>query len=149
MKDKINLQTVSIDQREKALEKEKEFRYTVHANNSAISNADTRRRSELKASMSASGVSAEAQQKLLGLHERNIKLSAEVKDLQDKLDVLSTSGDTHTYVGHLTISVRLQCADTFRSIRSILLSNMLKSPTKSRSLPSKKKSRNSKNPRPL
>ncbi|KAL0249822.1 hypothetical protein I308_103124 [Cryptococcus tetragattii IND107] len=78
LKDKINLQTVSIDQREKALEKEKEF-------------------SELKASMSASGVSAEAQQKLLGLHERNIKLSAEVKDLQDKLDVLSTSGDTHTY----------------------------------------------------
>lgn len=68
--------------------------------------------SELKASMSASGVSAEAQQKLLGLHERNIKLSAEVKDLQDKLDVLSTSGDTHTYVGHLTISVRLQYADT-------------------------------------
>lgn len=69
--------------------------------------------SELKASMSASGVSAEAQQKLLGLHERNIKLSAEVKDLQDKLDVLSTSGDTHTYVGHLTISVRLQYADAF------------------------------------
>ncbi|KIR51621.1 hypothetical protein I315_05844 [Cryptococcus gattii Ru294] len=77
LKDKVNLQTVSIDQREKALEKE-EF-------------------GELKTSMSASGVSAEAQQKLLGLHERNIKLSAEVKDLQDKLDVLSTSGDTHTY----------------------------------------------------
>lgn len=68
---------------------------------------------ELKASMSASGVSAEAQQRLLGLYERNIKLSAEVKDLQDKLDVLSTSGGTHTFVGHLTISVRLQYADTF------------------------------------
>lgn len=69
--------------------------------------------SELKASMSASGVSAEAQQKLLGLHERNIKLSAEVKDLQDKLNVLSTSGDTHTYVGHLNIAMRFQYADAF------------------------------------
>ncbi|KIR99636.1 hypothetical protein L804_03268 [Cryptococcus deuterogattii 2001/935-1] len=78
LKDKVNLQTVSIDQSEKALEKEKEF-------------------GELKASMSASGVSAEAQQRLLGLYERNIKLSAEVKDLQDRLDVLSTSGGTHTF----------------------------------------------------
>ncbi|OWT39056.1 hypothetical protein C362_03220 [Cryptococcus neoformans Bt1] len=78
LKDKVNLQTASIDQRERALEKERVF-------------------SELKASMSASGVPAEAQQKLLGLYDRNTELSAEIEALQDKFDVLSTSGGTYNH----------------------------------------------------
>ncbi|OWZ40710.1 hypothetical protein C351_03418 [Cryptococcus neoformans c8] len=76
LKDKVNLQTASIDQRERALEKERVF-------------------SELKASMSASGVPAETQQKLLSLYDRNTELSAEIEALQDKFDVLSTSGGTY------------------------------------------------------
>lgn len=76
LKDKVNLQTASIDQRERALEKERVF-------------------SELEASMSASGVPAETQQKLLSLYDRNTELSAEIEALQDKFDVLSTSGGTY------------------------------------------------------
>lgn len=109
--------------------------------------------SELKASMSASGVPTETQQKLLGLYGRNTELSAEVKALQDKLDALSKSGGT--YVSHLTVPICFEYTDVlstltrFGSIRTILPSNKLKSPTKSRSPPSRQKSLNLKNPRPL
>ncbi|WVQ74880.1 hypothetical protein IAR50_004487 [Cryptococcus sp. DSM 104548] len=64
--DKVDLQSAGIDQRERALEKEKEF-------------------SELRATMSASGVPPETQQQFLDVHAKNIELSAEVKALKEKL----------------------------------------------------------------
>lgn len=67
--------------------------------------------SELEASMSASGVPAETQQKLLSLYDRNTELSAEIEALQDKFDVLSTSGGT--YVSQSTILIRFEYVDTF------------------------------------
>lgn len=61
--------------------------------------------------MSASGVPAETQQKLLSLYDRNTELSAEIEALQDKFDVLSTSGGT--YVSQSTILIRFEYVDTF------------------------------------
>ncbi|ODN92707.1 hypothetical protein L198_05501 [Cryptococcus wingfieldii CBS 7118] len=75
--DKVDLQSAGINQRERALEKEKEF-------------------SELRATMSASGVPSETQQQLLNVHERNIELSAEVKTLQEKL-LASPSSNTEDH----------------------------------------------------
>ncbi|WVQ81913.1 hypothetical protein IAT38_004040 [Cryptococcus sp. DSM 104549] len=64
--DKVDLQAAGIDQRERALDKEKEF-------------------SDLRATMAANGVPPEAQQKLLDISERNSKLGDEVKVLTEKL----------------------------------------------------------------
>lgn len=41
LKDKVNLQTASIDQRERAFEKEKEFRYAVYTKNLGAFSANT------------------------------------------------------------------------------------------------------------
>lgn len=43
LKDKVNLQTASIDQRERALEKERVFRYSVHTKDSGAFLADIHR----------------------------------------------------------------------------------------------------------
>ncbi|ODN78817.1 hypothetical protein L202_04366 [Cryptococcus amylolentus CBS 6039] len=75
--DKVDLQSAGITQRERVLEKEKEF-------------------SELRATMSASGVPPETQQQLLNVHEKNIELSAEVKALQEKL-LASPSSNTEDH----------------------------------------------------
>ncbi|KAK4689518.1 hypothetical protein P7C73_g592, partial [Tremellales sp. Uapishka_1] len=64
--EKVDLQSSGIDQREKALEREKDL-------------------GELRASMAKNGVPQETQRQMLDLHERNIQLSSEVKALGERL----------------------------------------------------------------
>nr|XP_031860001.1 uncharacterized protein CI109_004608 [Kwoniella shandongensis]KAA5527073.1 hypothetical protein CI109_004608 [Kwoniella shandongensis] len=65
--DKVDLQSSGINQRERALEKEKEF-------------------SELRTQLAAKGVPPEAQQHVVDLHEDNTQLTKEVKELDEKLE---------------------------------------------------------------
>ncbi|WVF72769.1 hypothetical protein IAT40_007587 [Kwoniella sp. CBS 6097] len=64
--EKVDLQSAGIDQRERALMKEKEF-------------------GDLRESLAAKGVPPEAQQQLVDLHSRNADLASQVKALDGKL----------------------------------------------------------------
>ncbi|WVQ99968.1 hypothetical protein IAU59_007111 [Kwoniella sp. CBS 9459] len=64
--EKVDLQSAGIDQRERALMKEKEF-------------------GDLRESLAAKGVPPEAQQQLIDLHSRNADLAFQVKVLDEKL----------------------------------------------------------------
>ncbi|ORY35634.1 HOOK protein-domain-containing protein [Naematelia encephala] len=64
--EKADLQSAGIDQRDIALTREKQF-------------------GELRATLASSGVSADVQSQMIELHERNTRLSGEIRDLGDKL----------------------------------------------------------------
>ncbi|OCF42706.1 hypothetical protein I317_03437 [Kwoniella heveanensis CBS 569] len=64
--EKVDLQSAGIDQRERALMKEKEF-------------------GDLRESLAAKGVPPEAQQQLVDFHSRNADLASQVKTLDEKL----------------------------------------------------------------
>nr|ODN98784.1 hypothetical protein L204_02748 [Cryptococcus depauperatus CBS 7855] len=71
--EKIDLQTAGIDQRERALEREKEF-------------------SGFGTTGPVQDIPAETQQRLLDLHEKNVILTTELGELKEKFEKLSASG---------------------------------------------------------
>ncbi|ORX38547.1 protein-nucleus import-related protein [Kockovaella imperatae] len=67
LSDKIDLQSAGISQREKALDREKEF-------------------SDIRAALASSEVSSEVRQKITAIHDRNARLDEEVRRLSAKLE---------------------------------------------------------------
>ena len=81
--DKVDLQSAGISQREKALEREKEFRSAVtHIADPGKANAN----SDIRAALAAGGASPEIQQKIGEIQERNVRLDEEVKSLAARLE---------------------------------------------------------------
>ena len=84
--DKVDLQSTGISQRERALEREQEFRSVAKR----VSPDFVDCRSEIRASLAASGASPEIQQMLLEFNVRNQKLEEEIKSLNEQMEKAKT-----------------------------------------------------------
>lgn len=84
--EKVNLQSEGINQREKMLQRERDFRCvsTFHVRWFSKS-IELTPFSELRSSMSGKGVPEDVKSRVLGLHEDNVQLREQLKTVQDKL----------------------------------------------------------------
>jgi protein HOOK3 len=84
--EKVNLQSDGINQREKMLQRERDFGCvsTFHVKWFSRSIESTPFR-DLRSSMSGKGVPEEVKSRVLGLHEDNVQLREQLKTVQDKL----------------------------------------------------------------
>ena len=92
--EKVNLQSEGINQREKMLQRERDFGCvsTVHVRWFSRS-IELRPFSELRLSMSGKGVPEDVKTRVLGMHEDNVQLREQLKTVQDKLTKARTVRD--------------------------------------------------------
>ena len=83
--EKVNLQSEGIGQREKMLQRERDFGCVgTNQMKPRLSNELTHF-SDLRASISGKGVPEDVKSRILGLHEDNVQLKEHLKTVQDKL----------------------------------------------------------------
>jgi protein HOOK3 len=92
--EKVNLQSDGINQREKMLQRERDFGCvsTFHVRWFRRSIGLTPFR-DLRSSMSGKGVPEDVKSRVLGLHEDNVQLREQLKTVQDKLTKARTVRD--------------------------------------------------------
>lgn len=91
--EKVNLQSDGINQREKMLQRERDFGCvpTFHVWFRGL--IELTPFSELRSSMSGKGVPEDVKSRVLGLHEDNVQLREQLKTVQDKLTKARTVRD--------------------------------------------------------
>ncbi len=84
--EKIELQSSGITQREKAIERERDFGFVldIFLNSLRLTNKLPLHR-DLRAALASGSVPADIQQQVLDAHQRNMELAADVKELNVKL----------------------------------------------------------------
>lgn len=84
--EKVNLQSEGIGQREKMLQRERDFGCvgTCHMRQ-LTDRIELTLFSDLRSSMSGKGVPEDVKSRVLGLHEDNVQLREQLKTVQDKL----------------------------------------------------------------
>ena len=82
--EKVSLQSESIGQRERMLEREKNFRH-VQFNRPPSGMSAHDKISDLKASINGKDIPEEVKGRLLSLHEENIQVKEQLKTTQEKL----------------------------------------------------------------
>lgn len=84
--EKVNFQSEGINQREKMLQRERDFGCVSTFHMSCFSRSiELTPFSELRSSMSGKGVPEDVKSRVLGLHEDNVQLREQLKTVQDKL----------------------------------------------------------------
>ena len=88
--EKVNLQSEGIGQREKMLQRERDFGCVSMSHEAPSLLVESTPVSDLRASMSGQGVPENVKSRVLGLHEDNIQLREQLKTAQDKLNKART-----------------------------------------------------------
>jgi protein HOOK3 len=97
--EKVNLQSDGINQREKMLQRERDFGCVSTFHVRWLSRSiELTPFSELRSSMSGKGVPEDVKSRVLGLHEDNVQLREQLKTLQDKLTKARTVRDFLFYM---------------------------------------------------
>jgi protein HOOK3 len=92
--EKVNLQSEGINQREKMLQRERDFGCVSTFDVRWLSRSiDLTPFSDLRSSMSGKGVPEDVKSRVLGLHEDNVQLREQLKTVQDKLTKARTVRD--------------------------------------------------------